>query len=377
MVRTPSRQATLFRKRIADVDQRARHGDLVQVLLPNQEVLGYGLYNPRAEATLRMLTWQENLPTADWWRAQLARAIRLRTDLDVTRHTNACRLVHAGGDGLPGLVVDKFDQLLVLEASALGMFQRGEALAAELLQLTKAKHWIVRPGTGTVETEGFEHPGMASEMAPPRQEIQEHRIRYELDLSTGHKTGFFCDQRDNRFRIRELAAGKTVLDACCYTGGFALNAAAAGAREVTAVDLDEQVIETAKRNSRLNQLKVRFVHADAFAYLRDMQRNGRTFEVVVLDPPKLIRGREEYEAGLKTYYDLNRLAASLVAPDGWLVTCSCSGLLSSAEFEKTVTAAVPFDRQPRLVQRTAAGADHPVALNVPESEYLKCCWIRL
>lgn len=376
-IKSPTRQTAIFRKRIADVSQQARHGDVVRAVLTSGETLGFGMFNPRAEAVLKMLTWQEQLPDAAWWGGQLDRALRLRSELKLERYSNASRLVHAEADGLPGIVIDLFDDVLSVETFSLGMFQRGEAIVRELLNRTSARHWMIRPGPNTLQHEGYIHEGFASPKAPQRLTIREHGLQFEVDFSTGHKTGFFCDQRSNRFMLRDFCAGKSVLDLCCYTGGFALNAAAAGASEVTAVDLDEQAIDTAKRNGRLNKSKIRFVHADAFAYMRDMQRNGKTFDVVVLDPPKLIIGRDEIEPGQRKYYDFNRLAASLVAPEGLLVTCSCSGLMQSEEFVRTVTAAVPFDRQPRMLARTGAAADHPVALNCSETEYLKCLWLRL
>lgn len=377
VVKSPTRQTAIFRKRIADVSQHARHGDIVRAVLPSGETLGYGMFNPRAEAMLKMLTWDDQLPDGAWWRRQLDQAVQLRTDLRVSQQSNACRLVHAESDGLPGVVIDLFDDVLSLEAFSLSMFQRGEALVEELLKRTGAKHWFVRPGPHTEQTEGYAHPGFTSAKAPPRRVIQEHGVKYEVDFATGHKTGFFCDQRENRLRLRDFCADKSVLDLCCYTGGFALNAVQAGAKEVTAVDLDEQAIETAKRNAKLNNARLRFVYADAFAYMRDMQRNGKTFDVVILDPPKLVNGRDDLDEGQRKYYDFNRLAASLVARDGMLITCSCSGLLPSEDFLKTVTAAVPFARQPRLLARTGAAMDHPVALNTPETEYLKCAWLRL
>lgn len=375
--RSPTRQSTLFRKRLSDLGNSARHGDVVRVQLPDGSTLGHGLFNSRAEATVRMLTWDEETPTLDWWRERLQRALRLREALDVSRVSNAFRIVHAEGDGLPGLVVDRYGDVLSLEAFSLGMFQRSEAIANQLLELTGAKHWIVRPGPQTLAQEGFEAEPFGSGKAPERVTITEDDLRFEVDFSRGHKTGFFCDQRENRRRLQSLCAGKSVLDLCCYTGGFSLHASAAGAAEVTGVDLDEQAIDVARRNAKFNKAKARFIHADAFAYMRDMQRNGKTFDIVVLDPPKLIRSRDEFEEGNRKYYDFNRLASSLVGSEGMLVTCSCSGLLQAEEFTKTVTAAVPFNRTPQLLQRTGAAPDHPVALNTPESEYLKCLWLRL
>lgn len=376
-VKSPTRQTAIYRKRVSDVGPRARHGDIVQVLLPEGDVLGYGIFNPRAEAMLKMLTWEQERPDLAWWQGQLDRALALRERVGIRQHADACRLIHAEGDGLPGIVADIFGDVLSIETYSLGMFQRAEALAAELVARTGARHWMIQPAPNTLDTEGYTHPGFTSEKLPRRKAIAEYGVTYEVDFATGHKTGFFCDQRLNRHQLRAYCAGRTVLDLCCYSGGFSINAAKGGAKEVTGVDLDETAIAAAKRNANLNHAKVRFVHADAFAYMRDMQRNGTQFEVVVLDPPKLIMSRDGYEEGQRKYYDFNRLAASLVAPGGMLVTCSCSGLMPTEEFIKTVTAAVPFNRQPRMLARTGAAPDHPVALNCPETEYLKCIWMLL
>jgi 23S rRNA (cytosine1962-C5)-methyltransferase len=256
------------------------------------------------------------------------------------------------------------------------MYQRGEAIARRLAELAGLAHWVVRPGPSTLEQEGFAAEGFASPGAPEKVQIREHGVRYELSPAAGHKTGFFCDQRENRLRLREFCRGKSVLDLCCYTGGFALNALQAGAAEVTSVDLDEEAIRLARRNAQLNKGSIKFVHADAFAYMRDMQRNGRTYDVLILDPPKLIRGRDEAAEGQSKYFDLNKLAASLVAPGGLLLTCSCSGLLSMEQFTMTVRAATS-ERRPQLLARTGAALDHPISLGQLETEYLKCLWLRM
>jgi 23S rRNA (cytosine1962-C5)-methyltransferase len=372
-----TRSTTVFRKRIAEVDATARHGDLVRVITMDGEPVGYGLWNPRAEATVRMLSWADRPDQRSWWGERFDQAVALRRDLlQLDQTGDAYRLIHAEGDGLPGIVVDRYHDVLSVEAFTLGMYQRAEAIAQSLASRLGVPHWVVRPGPYTLEQEGFAAEGFSSPHAPQKVRITEHGVQYELSPSAGHKTGFFCDQRDNRLQLRGLCPGQSVLDLCCYTGGFALNAAAGHAREITAVDLDEQAIQLARRNAQLNKASLKFVHADAFAYMRDMQRNGRTYQVVILDPPKLIHGRDEAADGQSKYYDLNRLATSLVAPGGLLLTCSCSGLFSMEDFTRTVRAAAG-ERRPRLLRRSGAAADHPIALGNLESEYLKCLWLQM
>jgi 23S rRNA (cytosine1962-C5)-methyltransferase len=209
--------------------------------------------------------------------------------------------------------------------------------------------------------------------------IREHGIRYRVDAAGGHKTGFFCDQRDNRRRLATLCRDATVLDLCCYTGGFSLCAKLpGGAREVTGVDLDEAAIALAKENANLNQTRIDFVHSDAFAYLRLMIANGRRFDTVVLDPPKLAATRNDVEDALRKYNDLNALAMQVVRSDGILMTCSCSGLVSRQLFTETVfRAARRAGVSLQIFDQTGAGPDHPMMMNCPESEYLKVLWLRV
>jgi 23S rRNA (cytosine1962-C5)-methyltransferase len=375
-IRSETKHPTVYRKRIGHVDPQARHGDMVQVCTEDGAVQGYGLWNPRAEAAIRILSWNTPPTTLDWWEDRLNQAVHLRRQLHLADTSNAYRIIHAEGDGFPGLAVDRYGDTLSLEAFTLGMYQRAEAIARILCRTLHLKHWIVRPGPQTLTQEGFLADSFGSPHVPHTIQIEEQGTQFEISPAEGHKTGFFCDQRDNRRRLRDFCQGKSVLDLCCYSGGFAINAALAGASQVTAVDLDEEAIQMARRNAQLNKAQVKFVHADAFAYMRDMQRNGKTFDVVVLDPPKLIHGRDDMVDGQSRYFDLNKLAAPLVHASGILVTCSCSGLMPMEDFTRTVRAACG-DRRPQLLARTGAGADHPVALSCLESEYLKCLWLRM
>ena len=207
--------------------------------------------------------------------------------------------------------------------------------------------------------------------------IREHGVNFEVDPSGGHKTGFFCDQRENRKIFSSFAKDRSVLDLCCYTGGFSVSAALAGASDVTAVDLDENAVEMAKRNANINQQRIKFTHADAFTWARTMIENDRQWDLVIADPPKFIHGRED-RIGHNKYHDLNSLALKMVKPGGIFVTCSCSGMLSADEFEKiVVSAAHRQNRRLQIFDRTGAGPDHPTISNYPESRYLKLLWCRV
>ncbi|HEX6986606.1 MAG TPA: class I SAM-dependent rRNA methyltransferase [Planctomycetaceae bacterium] len=377
-LKSPSWHPHLFRKRLGAWDQRASHGDLVRVALPGGETFGYGLFNPRSEITVRLLSRGDAVPDAAWWRGRLAAAASLRRDLlNLDAVTDAYRLVHAEADGLSGLVVDRFGPVLSAEVFGLGMWQRRKTVLGLLRDLVGTEHVLVRPGPRTAEQEGFEAGTEFSADCPERVVVTEHGVRLHVDFASGHKTGFFCDQRDNRRLVAAFAQGRETLDLCCYTGGFSLAARLAGASAVTGVDLDEMAVAVAKRNAKLNRADVRFVHADVFPYMRDLHRNGRTFGLVVLDPPKLIASRDEFEEGRKRYFDLNRLALPLVAPGGLMLTCSCSGLMPPDEFQKTVSAAAPPGRRVQILETRGAAPDHPVGTDCPDTAYLKALWLRV
>ncbi len=369
---------TLYRRRLADIPTTAKHGDLVAIETDGEGVWAHGIVNPRAEATVRILTRDGTPPDVDWWRGQVRRAVELRKMLGLDAVTNAYRVIHAEGDGLPGLVADRYGDLIAIEAFTLGMFQRSEALAQLLCEELGVSQWVVHPGPRTHEQEGFTAEAFAAQGVRDRVVVEEHGLKFEVDLAGGHKTGFFCDQRDNRDRLVRFCEGKRVLDLCCYSGGFSIAARVRGkAHEVTGVDLDEKAIEQARRNSRLNRENLRFVHADAFPWVRDAVRNGKQFDVVVVDPPRFISSQEEIEEGRSRYFDLNRLAMQVVAPGGLIVTCSCSGLLAAEDFSRLMIGAIPPGRSGQVLYRTGAGPDHPVASNCSETEYLKALWMRL
>ena len=394
-MRTPTFHPLLYRKRIERCDA-ARPGDLVAVYGPDDGLMGYGLYNSRSEIAVRMVFPGIELPSIARWQQKSEVAVSLRrTLLHLDDTADAYRLVHAEADGLSGLVVDRYADVLSAEAFCLGMYQRADAILGQLAALCGTRHTLVRASPQFLAQEGYDPPPRASADLPEQVIIHEYGTRFRVRFAGGHKTGFFCDQRENRRRLAEFCAGRTVLDVCCYTGGFAVQARKLGhAAEVTGVDLDEEPLRLARENANLNQVRVRFVRSDAFLYMREMLQQGRQYDVVVLDPPKLIRNRAELEEGTRKHFDLNRLAMRLVRPGGLLLSCCCSGLLAEAEFVRLLCAAsyqagpvleaATAERSQRhasrpmqILARTGAAADHPVAAGVPESEYLKAVWMRL
>jgi 23S rRNA (cytosine1962-C5)-methyltransferase len=379
-LRSASYHPLIYQRMVGAASDDAAPGDVVAVYDKTGQRFGSGFFNPRSQIALRMLAHDDRAIDGGFFDGLFARAIELRQrTLALDERANAYRVVHAEGDGLSGLVVDRFDDVLSVEVFSLAVRRRVEEWLPLLHARLGTRRHRLRVDQDIARMEGIAPRDAEGGDAVRSVRIQENGLRFAVDFESGHKTGFFCDQRENRRRLAALTKDRRVLDLCCYTGGFAIAAKALGAAgEVTGVDLDEKAIDQARHNANLNQASVRWVHADAFAYARQMQRNGESWDAVVLDPPKFIPGRLDIEEGRKKYFDLNRLAIALVAPGGLLVTCSCSGLLSEPEFEAMAgQAAHRQGRRLQVIERSGAGPDHPVMSNCPESRYLKVLWARV
>ena len=377
-------QPAIFPRLLGEVSPDARPGDWVSVYDKNGEPVGSGLFNPRAKIPLRVVAHGADPIGEEYFEQAIRRAVALRRDLfKLDQGTDAYRLVNSDGDGLSGLTIDRYGDVLLCEVVSLGIAQRLPKWLPLLHELAGTKFARVHVDHDLGSLEGIK-PSIFNETnaaAPRTVKIRENGVRYEVDFAEGHKTGFFCDQRDNRRRIAQFAAGARVLDLCCYTGGFSLCAKVLGAAgEVTSVDLDEVSIAQARRNANLNQVRLGFVHADAFAYARQMYQNKESWDLVVLDPPKFIFTRDAHGnwEGRQKYEDLNQLSIGLVKPGGIFVTCSCSGLLSLEDFEQhVIKAAHRLNRRLQFFDRTGPGPDHPVYSNCLEGRYLKVLWARV
>jgi 23S rRNA (cytosine1962-C5)-methyltransferase len=359
---------------------RPSDGDLVRVVDRDHLPIGFGLWNGRSQISLRLLATGVEPPGREFWERRVDRAVALRREvLGLEEVTNAYRVVHAEGDGLSGLIVDRFDDVLSVEVFSLGIYQRIGSILPLLAGRLRTRHSRVTVDERIALAEDFPGRPLASPKLPPRVTIVEHGVKFRVGFEGSHKTGFFCDQRDNRRDLARFCADRTVLDVCCYTGGFGLHTLLrGGAREVTGVDLDEKAIAQARDNANANQVRPTLVHADAFGYMRQMAQNGRSFGVLVLDPPKLIPGRLDIASGKRKYFDLNVLAMRLVEPGGLLLTCSCSGLLPPEEFLVLLRAAArQAGRSAQVLAVTGAAADHPVGLDALEGAYLKAAWLRM
>lgn len=368
----------VFRKHVADVGSGVQAGDIVQVRDGMGEALGWALFHPHSQIALRLLSREESPPT-EAWLCERARAAARRRLREPSVPNEVCRILHAEADGFPGLLVDRYGPILAAEAHSLGSIHLFRTILPALHEVLGTEHFQMVFDERSARAEGEQPGSKRSDGAPTFLRIEEAGVRYELDFARGHKTGFFCDQRENRAAFAELAAGRRVLDVCSYTGGFSLAAAQADADEVLAIDLDEKAIDQAKRNAKLNGASVtrrtKFVHADAFSYLRQLARNERQFDLIVVDPPKFVPNRRSWDEGIARYHDINKLAIPLLAPGGDYLTCSCSGLVSSLDLQETVRRSARLAPL-QILRKTGAGPDHPVSLDFPEGEYLKALWMR-
>ncbi len=378
-IRSAGTHQFVYRKMIErPVGATPNDGDLVRVVDRDGQHLGFALWNGRSQIALRFLSRRDTPPDLECWSQRIDRAVALRTKvLGLEQETNAYRVIHAEGDGLSGLVVDRFDDVLSAEVFSLGMYQRIGPILSLCADRLGTAHFRVGVDERVALQEDFPGRPLASAALPPRVTIEEHGIRYRIHFEHGHKTGFFCDQRDSRRDLARFCGDRTVLDLCCYSGGFALNALIRGqAREVTCVDLDEKAVALARENGNANNVRLNAIHADAFGYLRQMALNERSYHVVVLDPPKLILDRTEISSGKRKYFDLNVMAMKLVERGGLLLTCSCSGLLGTPDFVALLRAAArKAEREAQLLALTSAAPDHPVALDALEGAYLKVAWL--
>ena len=372
-----SRHPWIFQKLVEKPAQRPKPGSLVEIVGPDGVWLGRGFYNGHSRIALRILERDPDVVVdADWFAAKIAEAVRLRREvLQLDAVSDAWRVVHSEGDGLSGLVVDRYADLLVVEFFSAGMFRYREWIYAALRAQFPGCRFHASADEHVQKQESFDFRG--SEPAAPAV-ITEYGIQFRADPAGAHKTGFFADQRDNREWLSHQCAGKRVLDLCCNTGGFGVYAAARGAEEVVGIDIDEAVIEIAKANARLNNVRPRFVQADIFPWLRDAATNGERFDVVILDPAKMTRDREQVIPALKKYLDMNKLAMGVVRPGGLFATFSCTGLVSEEQFlDMLRRAAFYAGRTVQVLKVAGAGADHPWLTDVQESRYLKAVFCRV
>ncbi len=372
------RHPWVFSGAIEKVAGDAQPGETVQVRDIAGNPLALAAFSPQSQIRARVWTFNhEEEVDAAFFRGRLTRALALRESLPAARHTNALRLVNGESDGLPGLVVDRYADVLVVQILSAGIERWRDPILDLLIEISGCEAVFersdaeVRTLEGLVARTGFVRGNRNASRCP----ISEYGLNFRVDVEQGQKTGFFLDQRENRQRVRALAAGREVLDGFCYTGGFALAALAGGAKRVLAVESSAPALEVAKENLSANPLdasRVEFVQADVFSHLRTLRDRGAHFDMVVLDPPKFAPTAAQAKNAARAYKDINLLALKLLSPGGLLATFSCSGGVSAGLFQSIVAgAALDAGAEAKIIERFGAAADHPVALEFPEGEYLK------
>jgi 23S rRNA (cytosine1962-C5)-methyltransferase len=358
---------------VEEVSGELVSGDVVDVMAPNGRFYARGLYNPASKIRVRILTFDDEPITEQFWRGRLAQAVRLRQR--VVADTNAYRLIYGEADRLPGLVVDRYDDVLVMQTLSSGMDRRKDLLADLLCHESGATRVYLRNDAksrtleGLPVERGFLRGGGATTVG-----IQEGPARFLVDIERGQKTGWFCDQRENRLVTARFAAGAEVLEVFAHTGGFGIHAALAGAKLVEGLDVSEEALALARNHAVLNKVADRCVYrsADAFKEMRKLERAGRHYDLVLLDPPAFARSKQAVPRALAGYKDVNLLGMRLTKPEGFLVTSSCSHHVTEQELWTGIRlAARDAKRQVRLLEQRGQARDHPILATMPETRYLK------
>ena len=371
------RHPWIFSGAVARVDGEPASGETVLVKAGGQPI-AVAAWSQKSQICARV--WSFDATTRiekPFFESTLVKAIQLRSSLPAAHHSNALRLVHGESDGLPGLIVDRYADVLVAQLLSAGAEYWKEEIFDALATITGCEAIYERSDADVRKLEGLEpRTGFArGNREASRCPILEHGLHFRVDVEAGQKTGFFLDQRENRQRVRALAAGREVLDAFCYTGGFAVAALAGGAAAVTAVESSASALEVAKENVNANSMdlsRISFEQADVFAYQRRLRDEGRSYGLVILDPPKFAPTAAQAKNAARAYKDINLLALKLLKPGGLLATFSCSGGVTAELFQSIVAgAAADAGADAKILERFGAAADHPVALNFPEGDYLK------
>lgn len=353
-------------------------GQTVDILTAQGDFAARAACSPQSQIRARAWSFDPDEDiNADFFRRRIRAALGARRALSLEAHTNAMRLIHAESDGLPGLVVDRYGDVLVLQSLTAGSEAWKETLADLLLEETGAAAIFERSDADVRNLEGLPPITglLRGRLDSPLSPITEHELRFWVDVASGHKTGFYLDQRDNRLRLRQLARGKDVLDCFSFSGGFSVNALAGGAQSALAVDASAEALRLVRENATLNGLddgRLETQQADVFQLLRTFRDARRSFDLIVLDPPKFAPTAAQAEKAARGYKDINLLAFKLLRPGGLLFTFSCSGGVDAALFQKIVAgAALDAGVDARIAATMTQGGDHPVALNFPEGAYLK------
>jgi 23S rRNA (cytosine1962-C5)-methyltransferase len=379
------RHPWIFSGAIQHADENIASGSTVDLLASDGTFLARAAFSPHSQIRARVWTFEDEAVDKEFFRRKIQSAIKSRDTWNLTRDTDSYRLIYAESDGIPGLIVDRYGDVLVLQSLTAGSEYWKESIADLLLEETGLSAIYERSDADVRELEGLKpRVGvLRSSILDTRSSnielsnivITEHNLRFNINLQSGHKTGFYLDQRANRLRARELAKDKDVLDCFCYTGGFSVNALAGGAKSVLSVDSSADALNMCKENVALNRVPAErhsVLEGDVFQLLRKFRDEARSFDMIVLDPPKFAPTSAHAEKATRAYKDINLLAFKLLRPNGILMTFSCSGGVDAILFQKIVAgAALDAGADAQIIEHLSQGTDHPIALHFPESAYLK------
>ena len=384
MILKPGREKSLLRRHpwvfsgaMQRVDEGLEPGATLDILSSNGQFLARGFYSPHSQIRARVWTFVDEPVDEGFFRARIRSAVAVRQMWNLGSETDAVRLVYAESDSLPGLIVDRYGDALVMQCLTTGVEAWRETLADVMIEETGLTSIFERSDADVRELEGLApRVGLLrGTLSPLLFPIMECGLSFNVDLVSGHKTGFYLDQRTNRQQVRALAQGREVLDCFCYSGGFSVNALQGGAASVLAVDTSPVALGMAQENVRLNNLPLdllQVMEGDVFQVLRKFRDERRSFDMVILDPPKFAPTAAQVKKASRGYKDINLLAFKLLRPGGLLVTFSCSGGVDAGLFQKIVaSAALDAGVEAQIVQHLTQAADHPIALNFPEGSYLK------
>jgi 23S rRNA (cytosine1962-C5)-methyltransferase len=377
------RHPWIFSGALDKIKGKPANGEIVAVWSASQEFLAYGYFNDQSRVALRLMEWNQDVVIDEaWYTQKLKEAIASRTHL-LDDNTNTCRLVFSEADLLPGLIVDKYADFLSVQILSAGIETVKDLIINILRSLLNPKGIFDKSDAGARKHENLDATqGLLWGEEPPEFiEVKENGVVYHINIAEGQKSGFYCDQRDNREILAAYTKGKTVLDCFCYSGGFTLNSLKAGASHVTSVDSSALAIETLKHNLNLNGFSDTMqtsVQSDVNKQLRVFKEENQKFDVVVLDPPKYAPSRSALDRAARAYKDLNRLGMLLLQPGGILATYSCSGAVDMETFKQIIAwAALDAGREVQIIKQFHQPEDHPIRMSFPEGEYLKGLLLRV
>lgn len=360
-----------------------KNGDVVSVYNIDDEFIAYGIYNDTSRVAVRLLEWNpKHEINEQWWRLRVKKAVQHRAHL-LNSDNDTVRLIFAEADFLPGLIADKYADFISVQVHAAGIENVKSIIVDELVKLLSPKGIYERSDLKSREHEGLSDTNgiLWGETPPEFVDIIENGIQYKVNIIDGQKSGFYCDQRENRFLTAQYVKDKRVLDCFCYSGGFTLNAFRAGAKEIVSVDSSALAIETLKNNvvhNGFDASKHTAVQSDVNKYLRKIGEEGKKFDVIILDPPKYAPSRSTLEKASRAYKDLNRRGLLLLESGGLLVTFSCSGAMDIDTFKQVIAwAALDSGKEIQFIRQFSQPEDHPVRASFPEGEYLKGLLVRV